>query len=248
MKKIIAGLFTIIIIASAPVKSQVIIGLLFGEKLNNGNIEFGLNGIINYSNIDGLDNGGSPRSKFGFGLYLDYKISDKFILATSFFFASPKGQVNFNATDPFFTTPDSTLFPPADLTTERVLNYFELPIMLEYRPMPNVGLGFGGYISVLTKAQDYYANTFNDIDASYVVDIRDDMNRLDYGLMGSVHFHFNGDPGSQIRLSYMLGLNELFKEPYAAAYNETFQLAVLIPIKFGVLPAKDDTEKDVKAE
>ena len=236
-KKIIVGILFLTLIGIQQIQSQVLIGLLFGEKLNKGPIEFGVN-VIGNSSATTLDNGASNRNKLGFGLYLDYKMSEKFIFSTGFFFASPKGQVNFNETDPYYLLTDS-LFAGAN--TERILNYFEVPLLLEIRPIPNWGIGVGGYVSIMTRAYDYYkvSQDNGDGDILHERSILENMNRLDYGLTGSIHYHFKGDPGSKIRVSYMLGLNNILKDSDVNVYNEVFRIGWLIPIKFGLASSGD---------
>ena len=54
--------------------SQVLISLLFGDALNSPNVEFGLDGGVNYANISNLE-----TSKFlpifNLGFYFDIRIN-----------------------------------------------------------------------------------------------------------------------------------------------------------------------------
>lgn len=235
LKPFIAGLVIFLAMASQA-NSQVLIGLLFGEKLNKGPIEFGLNVFENISKTS-LDNNSSYRYKIGFGLYLDYKLSKNWVIAGSLCFASPKGEKAFDATDPQFKRPPNQEVDSLILLskTERTFNYFDLPITFNYRAFDRIGLGFGGYVSLLSKAIDYYEFEADDGKITYERSILADMNRIDYGVIGSIHYHFKGDPGAQIRVSYNLGLADLFRDsPKGNGNNQTMQAGVLIPIKFGL--------------
>ncbi len=85
------GIIIILLVFSvSAAQSQILISLLFGDKLNNEKLEFGLNVSGNFttqSNIEG--------SKFGrglaIGLFFDFKMSDHLVLASSLLFNSPKG-------------------------------------------------------------------------------------------------------------------------------------------------------------
>ena len=239
-RKIIIVTLFLTIAGIQQIKSQVLIGLLFGEKLNKGPIEFGVNVIGNSSNTT-ISSGADNRNKLGFGLYLGYKMSEKFIFSTGFFFASPKGQVNFGESDPYYYLTDS-LFAGAN--TERVLNYFEVPLLLEIRPIPRWGIGVGGYLSIMTRAYDYYkvSRDNGDGDILHERSILENMNRFDYGLTGSVHYHFKGEPGSKIRFSYMLGLTNILKDSDINSYNEVFRIGWLIPIKFGLASSAEKSD------
>src|SRR6185295_9247158 len=54
-------------------KSQVIISLLLGDKLNTGAVEFGLDGGINYVSQSGVKGGSLPE--FNLGFYFDIKLN-----------------------------------------------------------------------------------------------------------------------------------------------------------------------------
>jgi len=234
-------IFSLILVKQ--VNSQILIGLLFGEALNKGPIEFGLDIIANSSKTT-IDNGSDNRNRLGFGLYLDYKIADKLILSGSFFFASPKGESNFNENDPLYDITDTLL---TGSSTKRDLNYFDFPVTIEYRPFSSIGIGFGGYISYLMSANDYYKVTLEGNEGNVVHErsILSEMNRFDYGLIGNVHYHFKGDPGAQIMIKYMYGLADILKNgDNGNGSNETFQIGVMIPIKFGIVPSEPDDEED----
>jgi hypothetical protein len=217
-------------------KSQVLIGLLFGDKLNKGPIEFGLNVFENISKTS-IDNNSSNRYKFGFGLFMDYKLNENWVVAGSLCFASPKGEKEFDTKDPQFKRPKNQTVDSLIVlsNTERTLNYFELPITFNYRAFGRIGIGFGGYVSMLSKAVDHYVFEEGDEKLTYERSILAEMYRLDYGISGGLHYHFKGNPGAQIRVNYNLGLADLFKDSRNGnGHNEAIQAGVLIPIKFGL--------------
>ena len=55
-------------------QSQVLISLIFGDKLNSDKIEFGLDVGANYSTMSGFESGRSLPS-FNLGFYFDFLIS-----------------------------------------------------------------------------------------------------------------------------------------------------------------------------
>ena len=75
MKKTGVLIIFLILLSVSSANSQVLIGLLFGDKLNSPKTEFGLNGIYNTNTLSDISDPKNYRS-YGFGLYLDYKISD----------------------------------------------------------------------------------------------------------------------------------------------------------------------------
>jgi hypothetical protein len=77
MKKLITGLLLVFMIAgmSLTSRSQVLISLLLGDKLNSGKIEFGLDGGVNW-----LTMSNTPNAKYLFdwnlGFYFDFKMKN----------------------------------------------------------------------------------------------------------------------------------------------------------------------------
>src|SRR4051794_20250857 len=59
--------------------SQVIIALLFGDKLNSDKLEFGLARGLNFSHISNIADT-KNRSGFNLGLFLNIKLDDNFFL------------------------------------------------------------------------------------------------------------------------------------------------------------------------
>src|SRR5689334_4664793 len=68
-------LLFLLVMASYPLRGQVIISLLLGDKLNSGKIEFGLDGGVNYPSIRGLE-GGKAKTTFNLGFYFDIKLKN----------------------------------------------------------------------------------------------------------------------------------------------------------------------------
>src|SRR6478609_475394 len=69
----------LICLSASQVHSQVIIALLFGDKLNSDKLEFGLAGGLNLSHISNISDT-KNRSGFNLGLFLNIKLDDHFFL------------------------------------------------------------------------------------------------------------------------------------------------------------------------
>ncbi len=106
MKKII--LIILLTSVGQIAYSQMLIGLLFGDKLNNEKLEFGLNVSVNNTTISNSVNQTGFKS-IGFGLYLDYKITDKLYFQTGFPMLDTRGIKKLSQSEIFENIPD-TLF------------------------------------------------------------------------------------------------------------------------------------------
>ncbi len=220
-------------------QSQVLIGLLFGDKLNNDRIEFGFNVSANLSTIDGLAQA-KRKGDLGFGLFLDIKLSEKWIASPSFFFVSRKGARDFAVSDQLYPLPDTL---QGSYDSQRTLQYFELPVMINYRFAKKFGIGLGFDLAYLNVARDYYVGDTENGTISVTHNIRGDVKHLDFGLVAGLHYHFKGNPGAQIRLNYIYGITNIFRDKNSRkGYNRTLQMGVMIPIKFGMGKGKDEEE------
>jgi hypothetical protein len=65
-----------LLILSFNVQSQVLITLLLGDKLNSPNLEFGLEGGVNWTTISGLETNSFAR-KWNLGFYFDIRIKNQ---------------------------------------------------------------------------------------------------------------------------------------------------------------------------
>lgn len=70
MKKGVLLLIAFFSMTSA--RSQVLISLIFGDKLNSPFLEFGLDGGMNFSEISGLESSGTNVG-FNLGFYFDIR-------------------------------------------------------------------------------------------------------------------------------------------------------------------------------
>ena len=68
MKKYL--LFLFLLLAGSQAHSQVLISLIFGDKLNSDWLEFGLEGGWNFSKFTGLETG-SYLNDWNLGFYFD---------------------------------------------------------------------------------------------------------------------------------------------------------------------------------
>ena len=141
MKKYFLLLATILIVSAA--KSQILISLLLGDKLNSGKMEFGLEGGMNWSDLKGIDEAKSMRT-FNLGFYFDIKLKNPaWMLNTGVIVKSAMGADEL----PLYTTGDPALdnvFEGGKIT--RKINYFNVPIMMKYRFKNNIYLKAGAQL------------------------------------------------------------------------------------------------------
>lgn len=228
MKFIGILLFTFL---SLQVRGQVLISLLLGDKLNSGKVEFGLDGGANYPNIRGLEEG-ELKGSFNIGFYFDIKTKHPDwmihtgVLVKASLGASglPVYSLNNTNLDNIFATGE----------VQRKINYFNVPIGAKYKFGPRLYAIGAMMPSLRAKAYDVFTATANNDEAEYKRDIRNEIHRLDFGVMGGLGYRLMGGNGMNLTVRYYYGLVDVvINDTTPEQYNSSLYLAVGIPIGAG---------------
>ncbi len=238
MKKILALAFLTILITNAA-SSQILIALLFGDKLNGEKVEFGLNIGGNYSTLSNVNsNKNSPGLNIGMNFL--FKINDRFHINPALFFAYPMGANKL----PLYETPDTNLNKVLEnANLQRKLSYFSLPVTMRYRLFGLTYIEAGPQVSLKTKAIDVFTI---DIDGDnklvYSENVRDKYTLFDFGVTAGITQKLRKKGGVSISLKYYKGLIDVSKDAaYPNQKNEVFYFIVAIPI--GGNPKEKEVEK-----
>jgi len=227
MKKII--LIASIFLTSATANSQVLISLIFGDKLNSDAIEFGLDGGINFSDIQGLD--GKAATGFNLGFYFDFKLkkNPSWMFNTGVLVKSPMGTKGL----PVYSLNNPELdnaFEGGNV--ERKLRYFNVPLLMKHQFKNNIFVKGGIELGLLFKASDEFTKTIKDSqDLVYTIETRDDYHRIDFGLNFGAGYRLMKGSGMNIGAQYYLGLKDIYKVANTSPqYNRGFYITAGIPI------------------
>jgi hypothetical protein len=227
----IAVLFVFTLLAVNICKGQVLISLLLGDKLNTGEIEFGLEGGANFSNISNIDPSGY-NTGFHLGFYFDFKLNEKLFAHTGVIVKSPMGAKNLN--------PYPLSEPGLDslLTTSRVnreFRYFNVPGFLKYKFSKHFFVEGGLQLGLLYKAFDVFKESvFHKNDLEFTNEIRDNYKRLDVG--GVVGFGYRLLKGNGVNFGarYYYGFVDILKDNTGPPQrNSSIYLYAGIPIGAG---------------
>ena len=217
---------------------QVLISLIFGDKLNSDKLEFGLDGGFNWSTISGLDEANLKRG-FNLGFYFDIKLQEKFFIHTGVIVKSPMGADGLHPYPLGNNDLDSVL---TESTVSRKLRYFNVPVLLMYRFYGPLFVELGPQLGLLAKATDEFTqDVFDKNDLLFINNIRDQYKHIDAGLTGGLGYKFDKGPGMKFGVRYYLGLTELLKEnPGDPQRNRSLYLYASIPIGAGKAKAKKE--------
>jgi len=127
MKK--TALFVLMLTLTASLAhSQVLIALLFGDKLNSDSFQLGIQLAGNFQNVTGWE-GTSSRFSLGFGIYGELKLTEKLSLQPEILFKDPRGADGVPGNEFDNENLDPLL---ADASVTMKLAYVSIPILLKY--------------------------------------------------------------------------------------------------------------------
>ena len=220
----------VLVLAASDLRSQVLISLLFGDNLNTGKIEFGLEGGATLSTISGLK-GAEYKSGFNLGFYFDIKMAEKWKIATGVMVKSPWGT---QGLDPYPTGDAGLDSIFLGGSVERKLNYFNVPILAKYE-IGRFFVSAGPQLSLGYKAADLFTNKVKeDEDLSFRVENRENYVALDVGVAGALGYRIKKGYGMNVLVRYYQGLRDVRKDPVGdAQYNSGFHFLLGIPIGVG---------------
>lgn len=236
MKKsfLIAALLSITISAN----SQVLISILLGDKLNSGKVEFGLDGGLNLSDIQGL-NDTDLASRFNIGFYFDFLLKNpSWMIHTGVIVKGTMGAENL----PVYSLNDAALNAAFEGgKVERRLSYFNVPIMMKYKFKNNFSVEAGPMLGLMNKSTDVFTQEVKDKDdLTYTVKIRDDYHPIDAGLMAGVGYKLLKGSGMNLGIRYYLGLVDITLDDTGPdQYNRSLYLYMGIPIGRGKKESKE---------
>jgi len=223
-------------------KSQVIISLLLGDKLNTGKIEFGLEGGLNWSTIKNLD-GANGLLGFNLGFYFDFKLNNTlWMLNTGVIVKSPMGAEGL----PVYSLNNEKLdsaFVGGSVT--RKLRYFNVPVMMKYKFKNNFFVKGGIQLGLRSKCFDEFINSvIDEDDLKYKIKTKDQFHPLDAGLAVGLGYRLMKGNGMNFSLQYYYGLIDITIEDVTAnQYNQNLYLTFGIPIGVGKKNSAQNADK-----
>jgi long-subunit fatty acid transport protein len=227
----IAVIFVITLFSLNISQGQVLISLLLGDKLNTGDIEFGLEGGVNWSNITNIDPSGYVAG-FHLGFYFDFRLNDKLFVHTGVIVKSPMGAKNL---DPYSLSEPGLDSLLVTSSVKRNLRYFNVPGLIKYKFSKHFFCEGGIQVGLLYKAFDEFKETvFQKDDLQFTNEIRDNYKRLDAGVVVGFGYRLMKGNGINLGARYYYGLVDILKDNTGPPQrNSSIYLYAGIPIGAG---------------
>lgn len=212
-----------------PTSGQVLISIVFGDKLNSSKVEFGLDGGLSLSDLHGLPVS-RTRAALNLGFYFDIKLRDTLWL----FHTGVMVKSSFGARGiPVYLLENAALdeaFIGGSVT--RKLSYFNVPFEIKRRIAKRLYVEAGPMISLLNKGVDEFIASVNrDDDLVHTVKIRSQYHPLDFGFIGGMGVRLMKGNGLNIGVRYYFGLTDIeIDDSSENVYNRSFYAYVGLPI------------------
>jgi len=210
---------------SAAAESQVLIALLLGDKLNTGKIEFGLDGGVNFANINSMDSNDWFR-KWNLGFYFDFKLKNQWYLNTGVLVKAEYGLDGLTMEDLEFlgaTTYD------VEGDYNQSISYFVVPALAKYVFNNHMYAEIGPQFALMHKAHIEFNSDEDGIKVNTQEDNKDMINRLDAGIAAGVGYRLFKGLGWTLGVRYYYGFVDVYKEK-SGTKNNVLYLRLNVPI------------------
>ncbi len=230
MKKVI--LMSFLFLVTGVTNAQVILSLLFGDKLNSDKTEFGIDGGLTLSTLQGAL-GAENRSGLNLGFYFDVKTKNPaWVLSTGLMLRGPMGATGL----PVYSLNNSTLdgaFKNGNVSTK--LSYLFLPAAMKYTFQNRFFLKGGIQLGLLTRAKDQFLNTIADEDdLTYTLNRKGDFHPVDAGMIAGIGYRLQKGHGMNLGINYYHGLiDAVINDNTPNQYNRAWYFNLGIPIGKG---------------
>lgn len=231
MKKYLL-IFGLIIIGFTS-QSQVLISLLFGDKLNSEGLEFGLEGGMNFTNISGFEDTKS-LGNFNLGFYFDIKMKEHLYLYTGVQVKSNFGMKNLSANDLEFL--EAKTYDIEGKYKQKV-SAFMVPILANYKFDNHIYVEIGPQLGLTYKGWVEFTSDVDNVE-SVIKDYNDNLlNWFNAGIAVGTGYKLMKGKGWTVGIRYYQGLTNDFKYKSGSIHN-SLHFKVNIPIGAG--KAKED--------
>ena len=209
-----------IIVVHSKSSGQVLISLLLGDKLNTGQIEFGLDGGLSLSNLHGLDPSGT-KSGFNLGFYFDFRLKNpSWLFHTGVMVKSTMGAEDIQVYS--LNNPDlDNAFAGGSVI--RKLGYFNVPAMMKYKFKNNFFVEAGPMFSVINNvtSDEFVATIEKKDDLTYKLKTKDRYHPLDAGVIGGIGYRLMKGNGMNLAVRYYYGFVDITIDDTTPESNES---------------------------
>ena len=228
VRKII--ILTLLTLFTTVMNAQVLISILFGEKLNSDKIEFGMVGGLNRSYINTISDA-TGLNNFNLGFYFHILLKNSSYLSTGVLVKSNAGATGmpvYSMGDPNF----DEVYKDGTLTKK--INCFYVPILFHQRFNNRWYIEAGPQLGLIHNPVDIFEASKLGGDLKFTLDVKDQYKYIDAGLLGGVGYKFKKQIKSMaVGINYYYGLVNVSDNPDLKIKNSAIYIYIKIPIGVG---------------
>ena len=206
-------------------RTQVLMSVIFGDKLNSEKIEFGLDGGANWSQISDLDSSSYLRT-FNIGFYFDIRLKNQWSVYTGVLVKANMGSNELTEEDLIFL---EVPLQPQEGTYSQRLNYFIVPGMIRYNFPNRFYLETGPQLALMYKSSVQFFSESDDEEILIKDFNKDAIRKLDAGLSAGLGYKLKPIGGLTLGLRYYYGLTNVYKNR-SGTKNSSIFLKANFPI------------------
>ncbi len=213
-----------------PASSQVLLVLLFGDRLSNESMQVGIKLDRAFTSLTDLEEA-EVRSGWAFGVFAEVRLNDSWSLQPELTLTTPGGAQRFVGDPP----PDDDLDDLfSEVSVTRRLSYSNLSLPARVR-VGRFAIGAGPQLSYLRKADDIYAGLVGEEDQFTLESVvKDSLNSWDFGIATKIEFLLKPERGMQsarIHVAPTFGLTDIVKDDLGRAVsNWGISIGIGIPV------------------
>jgi len=226
---------TVVLLIALPsaASGQILLVLLFGDKLSNENLQVGIKLDRAFTSLTELD-GADVRSGWAFGAFAEVPLSGQWSLQPELTLTTPGGAKTFVG-DPTGDTDLDGLFSEVSVTRKLAYSNLVLPLKVN---AGRFAIGVGPQFSYLRSAMDVYEGLVTGEDQfTLESDVVETFNRWDVGVTAKVEFFLKPERGMQsprIHVAPTFGFTDLVvNNAGSAVKNWGISIGVGIPVGTG---------------
>ncbi|TRZ41811.1 outer membrane beta-barrel protein [Robertkochia solimangrovi] len=207
-------------------RSQILMSLIFGDKLNSKELSFGIHLDQSWNTMSNTESSSSLTS-FNLGLFFNYMIDEHWRGNLEMLAKYQRGASDL----PVYPTGDSLLdtqFMYGNI--DREINYLSLPISIQYVTKPGIYAEIGPQISLRFKAKDIFNADINDEELRYIRDIKDETTNFDLGWLAGIGYYIGKAKTTSIGFRYYGGFTDVMKNIENKQHHNQWAIYANIPI------------------
>ena len=226
MRKCLSLSLICLFVCLGSARSQVILSLIFGDKLNSDELMFGIHMQYSWNNLSNIDPSSSLK-KFNLGLFLTYKLNDRWQINTEPMAKYTRGASGMNP----YTLGDSTIDATfANGSFSRKAGYVGLPITARFLVSDRFFIEAGPNIELRINAEDEFKTGTPYGDQLLNVDAEDVTSRWDFGLLAGAGTFMGKGNDIALGLRYAPGISDVMKDYDGTQTHQAFYIYLNLPI------------------